>query len=208
MAQSYMNLDVTYRFAIEKLASKEPEEIARNAGIVYNRETKLFTVHYLGENYLIAYPDGSVRFADKEEEVSITVKILILHYLINANGAPLQNRWVSFKELPDGAIYIEPFTRRTIKPMLKLFADKQKEFIQLAQTLGAKVEDLGDVGVTIYPFPRVPITYVIWRGDDEFPASGNILFDGSAPNYLPTEDYAVLSGLVVYHLGKLLQQRG
>lgn len=208
MTKSYMNLDVTYKFAVEKLARKEPGEVARNAGAVYNEQKKLFTLRYLGENYSISFPDGSVKFTDREEEVSLTVKILILHYLINANGAPLQGKWISFKELPDGAIYIEPFTRRTVKPMLSLFGGKQEEFVKLAKTIGAKEQDLGDTSVTIFPFPRVPITYVIWSGDDEFPASGNILFDASASHYLPTEDYALVSGLIIYHLGNLLQHSG
>lgn len=208
MTKSYMNLDVTYKFAVEKLTLKEPGEVARNADAVYHEQKKLFTLSYLGENYSISFPDGSVKFTDKEEEVSLTVKILILHYLINANGAPLQGKWISFKELPDGAIYIEPFTRRTVKPMLSLFGGKQEEFVKLAKTIGAKEQDLGDTSVTIFPFPRVPITYVIWSGDDEFPASGNILFDASASHYLPTEDYALVSGLIIYHLGKLLQQSG
>ncbi|MCL4439575.1 MAG: DUF3786 domain-containing protein [Firmicutes bacterium] len=202
MSKSYMNLDVTYKFAVEKLVKKDPQEMARNADVTYNHESGLFTVTYLGDRYSVSYPDGIVESLDKKEEVPMTAKILVLHYLTSANGAPLQNKWISFKELPDGAIYIEPFTNRAIKPMLSLFAGKQEEFVELALTIGGKVENLGDTAVTIFPLPRVPITYVIWSGDDEFPASGNILFDGSASCYLPTEDYALLSSLVVYYLGK------
>lgn len=203
MAKSYMNLDVTYDFAVKKLAQKEPLDIARNADVQFNRETSLFTVTYLNDNYTVSFPDGAVNLIEKDAEISLTVKILILHYLINANGAPLQNKWISFRELPNGAIYIEPFTKRSIQPMLKLFADKQTIFAELAKTLGAKTEGLGDTSFTVFPFPRVPVTYIIYSGDDEFPASGNILFDASAPNYLPTEDYAIISGLIIYHLASL-----
>ncbi len=203
MSKNYLNLETTYRFAVKKLAVKEPEEMACNSGAKYDREKKMFTLTYLGRDYHVSYPDGSVKPADGTEELPLTEMILILHYLSSANGAPQQKTWISFKELPDGAIYIEPFTRRTIQPMLKLFAGKQEEFIKLALTLGGKVEELGDTSVTVYPFPRVPITYVIWSGDDESPASGNILFDASAPNYLPTEDFVILSGLIVYRLGRL-----
>ncbi|WP_418792455.1 DUF3786 domain-containing protein [Phosphitispora sp. TUW77] len=204
MTKSYMNLDVTYQFAVEMLKNKEPQEIARNAAVEYYPETSEFSVKYLGGTFLVSFNDGTVEPVE-EIKVSLTEKILILHYLNTANGAPLQGKFISFKELPDGAIYIEPFTRRTIKPMLKLFAERQEEFVELAKTIGAEIQDLGDTSVTIYPFPKVPITYVIWSGDDEFPASGNILFDASAPFYLPTEDYALVSGLVIYQLGSLLQ---
>ena len=206
MSKSYLNLDVTYEYAVNKLAGKEPVEVARNAGAGYDPEIRMFKVIYLGETFTVSFPDGAVNLPGKDQEVPIVTKILILHYLATANGAPLQNKYISFKELPDGAIYIEPFTNRAIRPMLKYFADYQREFVDLTKTLDAREESLGDTSVTVFPFPRVPITYVIWSGDDEFPASGNILFDASAPCYLPTEDYALLSGLIIHHLGKLLAQ--
>jgi len=207
LSKSYLNLDVTYQFAVDQLEKKEPREAARNAGAEYNPETGEILITYLGDNFRVSYPDGRVEPAEDGKEVSLTVKILILHYLNTANGAPLQGKLISFKELPDGAIYIEPFTRRAIKPMLNLFAERQEEFVELAKGMGAEIQSLGDTSVTIYPFPNVPITYVIWSGDDEFPASGNILFDASAPFYLPTEDYALVSGLIIYQLGSLLQKK-
>ena len=207
MSKSYLNLDVTYQFAVDQLEKKEPREAARNAGAEYNPETEEILITYLGDAFRVSYPDGKVEPAENGKEVSLTVKILILHYLNTANGAPLQGKLISFKELPDGAIYIEPFTRRAIKPMLNLFAERQGEFVELAKSMGAVIQSLGDTSVTIFPFPNVPITYVIWSGDDEFPASGNILFDASAPFYLPTEDYALVSGLIIYQMGSLLQKK-
>lgn len=208
MSKSYMNLDVTYQFAVKKFALRKSAEICSNSGSEYDAETNNIIAEYLGEKYFVSYPDGVVDFADKEGEVSLPVKILILHYLATANGTPLQNKWISFKELPDGAIYNEPFTRRAIKPMLSMFADRQNKFVELAKTLGGRVQNIGDTSVTIDIFPRVSVTYVIWSGDEEFAASGNVLFDASAPNYLPTEDYAVISGMIIYHLGALLQKSG
>jgi hypothetical protein len=30
-----------------------------------------------------------------------------------------------------------------------------------------------------FPFPEIPVTYVLWTQDDEFPASVTIMFDKS-----------------------------
>jgi len=206
MAKSFMNLDVTYQYARDKIAMKDPAAIAENAGVDYDPTTGLFTVKYLGDNYTVSYQSDEIKMVAGEFEVPIINKILLLHYLINANGTPMQDKYISFKELPDGAIYIEPFTNRAVRPMLKYFAEKQEKFVELAHSIGGAKQKLGDTSVTVWPFPRVPITYVIWSGDDEFPASGNILFDASAPGYLPTEDYAMLSGMVLHHLAGLMQQ--
>jgi len=40
----------------------------------------------------------------------------------------------------------------------------------------------------------------LWEGDEEFPPSGNILFDASAGSHFATEDFAVLASVVVYAL--------
>lgn len=206
MSKSYMNLDVTYKYARDKLAARDPEEVAVNSGVDYDLHRGGFRLVFLGDTYLISYPSGEVELVEGGE-AAMTNKILILHYLVTASGAPLQNRYISFKELPDGAIYITPFTNRAIRPLLSLFADRQEELKEIAVKMGGRVENIGDTGITLFPFPHVPVTYVIWSGDEEFPASGNILFDASAPYYLPTEDYAVLASTLVYHMGKLLQRK-
>lgn len=207
MNKTYLNLDITYDYAIKKLAAKDPQEMARNADVGYDNTTNVFTVPYMENQYTVSYPDGAVNFADRQEEVNITEKILILHYLIHANGTPLQNKWISFKELPDGAIYIDPFTRRTINPMVKVFGDNQEKFVEMTKYLNPKKETLGDTSLTIFAFPRVPVTYVLYSGDDEFPASGNVLFDASGPNYLPTEDFAFVASLPIHRLCALVQQQ-
>lgn len=206
MNKTYLNLDITYDYAVKKLASKDPQEMASNAGVTYDAHNKIFTVPYMENKYTVSYPDGAVSFVDRQDEVVITEKILILHYLAYANGVPIQNKWISFKELPDGAIYIDPFTRRTINPMVKVFGDNQEKFVEMTKYLNPKKETLGDTSLTIYAFPRVPVTYILYSGDDEFPASGNVLFDASAPNYLPTEDFAFVASLPIHRLCALAQQ--
>ena len=51
--------------------------------------------------------------------------------------------------------------------------------------------------------PRVPVTLVVWAGDDEFEPTAKILFDHSIPHYLTTEDIAWVSGMIVYRLMRL-----
>ncbi len=197
MSKNY-NLEVTYEYACNKMKAKEPAEMARNSGAHWNPDLGVITLKYLGQDYTVTYPGIVVGYAAKEGEVPLKEQALLLHYLCTANGAPVQDKYISFKELPDGAIYIDPFYRRAIEPMIKVFGQNHELFLQVAAKLGGVKQVLGDVSVTIQVLPRVAITYVLWAADDEFPATGNILFDASAANYLPTEDYAVVASNVVY----------
>lgn len=199
MSNNY-NLEVTYEYACNKMKSKEPADMARNSGAAWNADQGVITLTYLGNVYIVTYPECIVRNTGREDEVPIKDQALLLHYLYTANGAPVQNKFISFKELPDGAIYTDPFYRRAIEPMLKVFGNNHELFVGLAEKLGGIKQTLGDVSVTIPILPKVAVTYVMWSADDEFPATGNILFDASAPNYLPTEDYAVVASNVVYKM--------
>jgi hypothetical protein len=51
-----------------------------------------------------------------------------------------------------------------------------------------------------YFFPKLPIVIALWIGDEEVPASANILFDANAGNILPTEGLSVAAGVLVGRL--------
>ena len=63
-----------------------------------------------------------------------------------------------------------------------------------------------DASMEIPALPKIPLTYIIWGGDDEIQASANILFDSSASQYLPTEDLAVLGELTTLRLRDALEK--
>jgi hypothetical protein len=74
--------------------------------------------------------------------------------------------------------------------------------LEATQPFGGHEAQLGDASVTVDAFPHVPVTLVIWKGDDELPPSGNVFFDASITDYLPTEDVTVLAGNLVWKVVK------
>lgn len=200
-AENKFNYKVTLNEAVKQFIGRDITDIAAKSGANLTPANSL-ELQFMGRSYNIA-PEGSVSFTDGEVEVPIAEKILILHYLVHASDVALANKPISFKELPGGAIYITPFTNRSIRPLLGAFGEDPQALLPIAEKLAGKRANHGDVSVIINVFPRIPVTLILWAGDDEFPASGNILFDASAPGYLPTEDYAVLSGMLALRLRQL-----
>jgi hypothetical protein len=197
MSRSPYNLGETLEVARKEFASLAPLNMAANSGCLFDLERSRITVPFLGNRYLVEYPSGTVTHKDKEGEAPIVIAILLLHYLCRASGVELASDWISFKELQGGAIYIEPFSKRAIIPFTKNFGFRMEDFVRAAEKLGGRKADHGDVACIIPALPRVPLLYVLWRGDSEFPPSGNILFDRCANTYLHTEDCAMLSGMTV-----------
>jgi hypothetical protein len=60
--------------------------------------------------------------------------------------------------------------------------------------------DLGDASFAFDALPRVRVAAVYYAGDEDFPASANVLFDESASHYLPTDALAGVGSALVDRL--------
>ena len=68
--------------------------------------------------------------------------------------------------------------------------------------LGGKEEEYGNASFTLSAFPRLPITFILWEGEEEFPPSIKVLFDQSIHTYLPLEDIVVVSKMAATRILK------
>jgi hypothetical protein len=207
LESNLMNAYLTaYTMGCEKLAKLDPEEVSLNTNTIYLKESNCISVKYLNKEYIVDCSNGEVSVKDSSEEVTTTVKVLIIHYLINSRIRPLTGNMISFKEITCGAIYYDTFYKRAISPLIKTFSGRLDAFHKAAEVLGGIAEKYGNASRTIKIFPLVPITYVLWEGDDEMPATGTILFDKSITNFLPGEDIVLAASFGVYAL--MAQARG
>jgi hypothetical protein len=159
------------------------------------------SVPFMNQEYLIQFkPEVEVVRQGNDEPVPIPEKILILHYLLTARGESPKQNLITFRQVEEGPFYYSAFFKRALDPLVQTFGAEPQRLVACGSKLGAVPDTLGDVSITLEPLPRVPVTIVLWGGDDELPPEGNILFDESIVSYLPTEDIAVLSGMIVYRL--------
>jgi len=199
--------ELAYKLAGEQLAKLDNiEQQCLKSGARYQviDSQKTIILEYLNQSYQITLPDIDVLLTGSEEKVSIREKILILHYFTRAKGTPLTNHPIAYKELPEGTTYSPTFYKRAIKPLLGHFGKEPEQLIVATQKLGGYKADYGDVAVTINAFKYVPITLVLWQGDKEFEAEGNILFDSTITDYLSTEDINVLCETISWKLVRYL----
>lgn len=183
----------------------DPEATAWRADVPYTRldaERGRFVVSYFDRRCAVAYPGGVVTDADTGQEASIFTQILVLHYLVTANGAPLKGQWVTFRNLPAGLMYERAFRARSLDSLIKAFGNDEERFAQAAVSIGGEPARLGDRSFLFRALPRVPLMCVLWLGDEEVQPEIGILFDASAGSYLPTEDLAALGGTLS---GRLLR---
>ncbi len=193
--RSFFNLDETLRQAIEQFAALDPVTIAARAGVSYDHNQQTLTVNFLGAPHRVLHPSGEV-FDPAGQQASTYIAIIILHYLVTAKGTPLTGKWIAYRHLPGGDIYNDPFQKRAVNPFLQTFGSNPEAFRNAALALGGTELQQSGISFSFTVLPRAPLCFTLWPGDDELPASATILFDETAPDYLPTEDYAHLPAIV------------
>ena len=192
----------TYGLALEKakqdLQGRDPMMVAALSGATYEKLTASrgrFRLKFWEEEYVIDSPEVSVRERSGQEP-STFVQILILHYLINADGTPSADKWISFRELPGGRGFYPAFQQQVSQPLARAFGHDAEGFVKAAEVLGGERLTFGSASFLFRIFPRQWVAVVLDLADEEFLAWVNILFDGAASHYLPTEDWAVVSELL------------
>jgi len=188
--------------AVAELQQINPQRLENRTGAQHFVEAARqgLIVPYFGQARRITWPEVAVTPENGAGEISLPEQILILHYLLNASGEPLTGRSIDFRQVPEGGFYWSAFVSRAQKPLLSTFGHDLDLYVKVAAGLGGEPLPLGDAAARFMAFPRVPITHVLWRGDEEFPPEATILFDATIPRYFPTEDIAALSGASVYRL--------
>ncbi|NLC76280.1 MAG: DUF3786 domain-containing protein [Clostridia bacterium] len=186
--------------AKKQLQEADPAMLAHQAGVEWDEKNRHFSFTSLGEQYTVSFPEGNVH---KDHTVKAIPKfaLLTLHYLL-AKPVPPTGIWVSFKEIPGGTVYQTPFQNRTTGRLFGKLRNNPdlKPLVHACQKLSGEKITGGDMAFKFHLFPYIPLGLVCWKGDEEFPPSGNILFDHNANCFLATEDYAVLGEYLIEQL--------
>ncbi len=203
---SATNERVALVLARQRLAELSPREVAFRSGTRFEPasagdEEGTFYVPLLGRLYAVAFPSGEVTPLYGGPEPGPAVALLVLHYLAHADGLPMADRWASFRELPDGLVYDRAVRARVEPSLVATFGDQLKRLDRAAREVGGVPITVGDAAYAFDALPRVRLAVALYLGDEELPTAARLLYDAAAGHYLPTEDLAVLGGMLV---GRLL----
>ena len=151
-------------------------------------------IPYFDEIITLKIPEFLFK-SSKGVNVTLVTKIITLHYINTANGSLPGVDRISYGDIPGLAGYLPVFEQRVTRPLITAFGFDKYVFLETGAAMGGIKEDYGDASFTLHALPRIPITYILWEGDEEFPPSLKILFDPSITGYLPLEDITVISKL-------------
>ena len=113
-----------FQFALDRAhadwAAADPARCAALAGCAVSpgcaTAQLAIIVPFFGRPHLVTHPAGAawraVNPAHAEEpprDAHVSIQIVVLHHLLTADGTPPADRWLAFRELPDGLFYAQAF---------------------------------------------------------------------------------------------------
>lgn len=183
-----------FEVAWEKLAVIDLNSLPSRAGVTV-RDGKI-EVNYLGSTVKVDRQTCEII----GEELRPREKLLVLHYLVRADGAGRAGKVINFPRIPGASGYSMPFRGRVIQRIMGGFGSEPEKLLERGRELGWSRARYGDASVEVRAFPKVSLFFVVWKGDDELPPEATVLFDENIDHYLDVEDVVVLCEEIVSKL--------
>ena len=162
-----------FRLAALELAKVNLHRVCSLSGAACKDDRKgrpVITLPFIHKEHVVQLePEVDILLEGDSGPVPIPEKILILHYLLTSRGDSLKRNLITFREIPEGVFYYSAFVKRALDPLIQTFGKEPQKLLSCGSQIGATEEELGDVSLTIRALPRIPVTVVLWQGDDELP---------------------------------------
>jgi hypothetical protein len=183
-------------------AAADPGVCCALAGCTYSKEGVV--APFFGVPHTVSHPSGEVTTGDgaATKVAHASIVIVLLHYLLTADGTRPADRWVAFRELPDGLFYAQAFAGHAEELLAQRYGGDPDSFRRACGALGGMSLDLADASFRFQALPRLAVAVLLWGGGEEFPGQVRILFDGMAGHYLPTEDLSGIGDWLAHRLAR------
>jgi hypothetical protein len=184
------------------LEGKDAASLASNSGSRLAKDHLLLP--FFESKLTVDFGRRMVFFAGHQADEATAT--LALHYLAGCGPEVPRGVLVPFNQAEGGTAYYEAFKHRTINRLAKEFGENPDSLIRAGGVVGGMDREFGAASIDIRAFPKVHLILIVWEGDEEIPASANVLFDSIALEILDTEDLAVVGSLTVTRLLKAKAQ--
>jgi hypothetical protein len=180
----------------QQVIKLDGHETARRAKCRYVVNPPRYIIKLLGSEYTVDLSEKKV-FTLNPSGSGFAEELCILAYLINAKDLPLAGKTATAESLPAGQFFFRGLHRLPTDKLADAFGQQPQRLYKAIECLEAAKCDfhlrqgyggqVGDASIQFNILPRVPLTVVIWRADEEFGARASILFDQTAAEQMPLD---------------------
>lgn len=174
----------------EKIDALGVAKISERLGVACAGTFEGFEITFIYRVFEVDCQGHEVRRVDQSGQcvpADFLEQLCILSYLIHAQNGPLAGKLVKGEQLEAGQFFFRGHHSLPVQDLVDAFGDDPKKLAVVQENLGGRLCEYGDVAIEIMVLPDTPVTFIVWGADDEFPASGSILFDETVAGQLPLD---------------------
>lgn len=178
--------------AWEILAELDPADVCSRAKVAFNKHSGQYVLESFLQAVHISPEDKMVASHSSQGELLTGklgkyYKLSALWYLINAQNIPLSGELVRPSTMRGGQIYLKGTHVLPLDRISEKYRDDVRGFLSRGKELGGEPLTYGDASLMLFPFPRVAVSIVLWKGDGEFSSRCDLLLDSTCELHMPTD---------------------
>jgi hypothetical protein len=188
---------VPFEHYVNLFKNIDPEETTMRTGADF--DGSVFSLCLLGTTYKIAWPEYAIT-AECEDAFALKAlppQTFLLRYLIEGKKVVAKGEYKTFREMPWGELYIQPFTGRCLTRAAFTFGTRVKAFAAGCEKLGGKKHAHGDAAYEFEVLPGYGMKVIVWEGDEEFPPNSQILYTDNFAEGFAAEDRVVAGDILI-----------
>ena len=183
------------KIAMANLAGKDLKKSCKKLGFAEPKGGKV-TLRMFEQNMVFDINDYSL-ILESGESAKPADHLLLLHYFQSDFNISESGELISFRDLPGGQFYMEPFLSRTVNPLIKRIDNDIETLKKHLSKFEWSEINMGDFGAKILAFGNLYIIIVFQYGDDEFPPAFDVYFDKCVKRaFTETEDVVVMASRI------------
>ena len=187
--------EVPFAHYEERFSQADAQEILCRVDVKW--DGKEFYVNLLGREYAISHPTYAIRALDGGKLPPLPTQTFLLRYLLEAKTVAWAGQWKTFREMPWGEMYIQPYTGRVLTRAAFTFGFKVAAFQAACEKMGAEAVPHGDAGYLFDLIGGYRMQILLWEGDDEFPPNAQVLYSDNFAAGFAAEDRVVAGDILI-----------
>lgn len=208
--------EVPFSHYADLFSQADPAQISTRLGLKW--ENGEIYVNLLGVEYAISHPEYAIRTvgqgkpcpysegavgagfippAASDAAPALPTQTFLLRYLLEGKRVSWQGQWLTFREMPWGELYIQPYTGRVLKRAAFTLGTRIDAFRAAAEKLGFTPIQNGDFGCQAELLPGCFMRIIAWSGDEEFPPNAQVLYSDNFADTFAAEDRVVAGDILI-----------
>ena len=187
--------EVPFSYYENRFRVLDPRDAAERSGVKW--DGREFYVNLMSRVFAISHPNYAIRALDGGKNPPLPTQTFLLRYLLESRDLSWSGQWKTFREMPWGEMYIQPYTGRVLTRAAFTFGTRVAAFRAACEKTGAVPVGHGDAGYQFNLVGNYHMQILVWEGDDEFPPNAQVLYSDNFAEGFAAEDRVVAGDILI-----------